>query len=829
MYLTETLKNTIEVLNDIYDTGNSSIFTFLKLAWDLFKEAFIYTITFQWINDFIKLPILIPHESNSILGDHIFPQPSDLSLVPSGDGSDNFISGFLNCCFLYLPFAPVQFIWLRRVIVDGPWAGIAATVGIIFGNLSLLGFCLFGFRDIINIWFGFEPLSYFLGIWLIFMIIFQMTQKPFKIIKKDQKKELLMICVINFALVWTDQPGLYQLLGNLTFHTGISPLDITESVSYFYGIVLGSLFWPALISFGIVQFGYFFPRITKYPYSVWIRGFNIFCLVGCITLALTSFPYYGFDYLFANPLGFISQDKIWEDLRLPLLKTDTGDANKGRLGEKSSYASVDTDFSLFDRAYYGGGPFVEFNIESLNYKKEYAWRSRFDRLSSRNLTRGGGLLAKYLQIDDTPNIESIKKESETLQPVKKKIESTEEIVTSESDSDSETQNFFDSYEDLEDLITRFIEDYAAEANIEDPEVPDLPDEQMIHFSAFSEIAKYGFDLFSMFEAVELDPFDQPLAAELKEKYSANFIYRFLVHFDISNFLKRQPYKLTSKEEISLFENRLALGEYYNTLRSYSNLGLDEEPGQSLFCGPKSYVNRIYNQQFKGTLKIVERLFSIHLDNDENIPKLPEWEIPDLKDSKRDSSILKFDQPLYKKSFLKKNPLVHEQALEQSSQQAADSSPFVQETAPLPFFAGWDNDQRKFIITNRLLTRQTSPLLKNDKIAFTTWPVTEEVLRNSPHLNRLFRTREETKESADDLFKYAEPLMEEDTIIYEKLPNIIQRVELKNTEKLQTSLAPTRGGFIWAGNEPLKFQIFSKIQLPNWFPKANTKPQVPRQS
>ena len=148
---------------------------------------------------------------------------------------------------------------------------------------------------------------------------------------------------------------------------------------------------------------------------------------------------------------------------------------------------------------------------------------------------------------------------------------------------------------------------------------------------------------------------------------------------------------------------------------------------------------------------------------------------------------------------------------------------------MPFFAGWDNDQRKFIITNRLLTRQSSPLLKSDKIAFTTWPVTEEVLRNSPHLSRLFRTREEISFSGDDLFKYAEPLMEEDTIIYEKLPNIVQRVELKNTEKLQTSLAPTRGGFIWAGNEPLKFQIFSKIQLPNWFPKANTKPQVPRQS
>ena len=48
-------------------------------------------------------------------------------------------------------------------------------------------------------------------------------------------------------------------------------------------------------------------------------------------------------------------------------------------------------------------------------------------------------------------------------------------------------------------------------------------------------------------------------------------------------------------------------------------------------------------------------------------------------------------------------------------------------------------------------------------------------------------------------------MEENTIIYETLPNIVRRVDLKTSEKLNTSLIPLRGGFVWPGNLPLKFK------------------------
>ena len=121
------------------------------------------------------------------------------------------------------------------------------------------------------------------------------------------------------------------------------------------------------------------------------------------------------------------------------------------------------------------------------------------------------------------------------------------------------------------------------------------------------------------------------------------------------------------------------------------------------------------------------------------------------------------------------------------------------------------------LMSRTLTSQNK---KN--FQFTTWPVTEKALKMNPLLSRLYRTYDEMKKagSADDVFKYAEPQMEEESLIYDKLPNIVQRIEMKN--KLQMSLAPKRGGFIWSGNEPLKFkftQLSQQLQtLQKWFKK-----------
>ena len=71
--LAETLKNTIEVLNEIYEVQNSGSglqwALFLKLSWNIFLDCMSYIFTLQWINDFIKLPIFLPQESESVFSD----------------------------------------------------------------------------------------------------------------------------------------------------------------------------------------------------------------------------------------------------------------------------------------------------------------------------------------------------------------------------------------------------------------------------------------------------------------------------------------------------------------------------------------------------------------------------------------------------------------------------------------------------------------------------------------------------------------------------------------------------------------------------------------
>nr|YP_009519599.1 hypothetical protein Ycf1 [Udotea argentea]AYC65539.1 hypothetical protein Ycf1 [Udotea argentea] len=842
----ETTKNIIEFLNEIYEIQNPGLLqgmAFFKFVLNILKDWTIYILTFQWILDFVQYPISAAAENIfSGLFHNLFNQssPQNLNFVPFDtnhyEDSFSFFSGFFNCLFFYLSLSPVQLIWLRRTIINGKWAGWAASIGLICGNLSFLGFCLFGVRDFIDIWFGLEPLSYFFGIFLIFSVIFELTYQPLKIYKKSQKTELFKICLINFLLVWTDQPGIYQFFGNLSISTGISPLDVADAkiIFYFLGSFIGSICWTVLISFIVFRFGLFFPRLTgyRYTYSIWIRGFNHFCLVGCITLALTTLPFYGFGYLFANPLGFCSQDSI----SFSKLKADTTDVIKGRLGEKSSYGSVDTDLSIFDRARYGCGSIVEFNIESLNYKEEYAWRSRVDRTSSQSLSKpkAGGLLDQYLTTNLGPVEEALKKqrrEKKQMERIRKK-KNINFHIEDEPNLFPITASFIESNDYL---IERFVEDYTAEANEEDKEVPDLPNEKMIVFSAFSEIARYGFEVFSIFEVPDFDPLDEELANEIKQKYSENLVYRFLVNFDISNFMKRQPYKLSSTDEIELFKKRIALNEYYDTLRSYSKLPFDF---QSLFCGPKSYSNRVYNQQFQGTLKILDRMFSTHLEKEENIPDLPEInKVEEKKEENilKEPSVLKFDQPLYKKNFEKKNPLLHEQLMEYLPllSEEIDSVPFLQEGKPLPLFIGWNPEKRKFILTNRFLTRKkaltsiklpnrtfrqsfgTKPSeLKKIRNKFTTWPVDNKTLHANLSLSRLYTNINDSDLihlDIDDLFKYAEPLMEEENIIYENLPTLVKKIELKNPEKMQNSLAPTRGGFLWPGNIPIKFKMKDKLR------------------
>ena len=173
MSLLTFIKDYTEVINNVYDlnSGNLSymqaFFTTIHFLAENFKNLIIYLITFQWLRDFIYLPIIIPQMATIHLKEIFIrdlPSLNYFSFIEQPLNIHNkFLLGILNSFFISLPFSVSHLISLRRLIVQGLPAGIFAAFGTIFGQILFLIFVLFGFRFGIINWFSFEPYSYLIG------------------------------------------------------------------------------------------------------------------------------------------------------------------------------------------------------------------------------------------------------------------------------------------------------------------------------------------------------------------------------------------------------------------------------------------------------------------------------------------------------------------------------------------------------------------------------------------------------------------------------------------------------------------------------------------
>ncbi len=205
----------------------------------------------------------------------------------------------------------------------------------------------------------------------------------------------------------------------------------------------------------------------------------------------------------------------------------------------------------------------------------------------------------------------------------------------------------------------------------------------------------------------------PIKNIIKRKYFFNPVYRGLLQTDIDNFLARQPatYKLAPNQEYHLFNKRKVLQRYYNWLRYYQPF---EKMIQLRYQIPdsKSFVDRVYHQQFKGTLKITRRLFKVSFDEQINPDK---------------TGILSYDQLLYNDLNEQENPFLHEELLDTrlkntTSQEnwleklefnnyinaeksnSPEKSPFIEESHSPPIYAAWDSEKRGFVVTNRFTVK-----------------------------------------------------------------------------------------------------------------------------
>lgn len=186
----------------------------------------------------------------------------------------------------------------------------------------------------------------------------------------------------------------------------------------------------------------------------------------------------------------------------------------------------------------------------------------------------------------------------------------------------------------------------------------------------------------------------PVKNAIKKRYFLNHLYKSLLQIDIDTFLARQPahHKLAENQEFQLFQKRQMLQRYYNWLRCYRPV----EKMMSLHLqipDSRSFVDRVYHQQFKGTLKIARRLFKITFDSSQNPEK---------------RRVLSYDQLLYNDLSPRENPYLHEELLTQPGKTVGadcfSCQPFLEESNSSPTYAGWDPVLRRFVVTNRFVIK-----------------------------------------------------------------------------------------------------------------------------
>ena len=801
MSFVTTIRDYVEILNTISSSlgNNFTINNFiLESFFYIFKTLqcwLIYLISFHWIHDFTLLPISLPQLSSAIFKESFFletPSKIFFEFLEIPDLNQNkFILGFFNSFFLSLPLSIVHILSIRRLLIQGVPSGIYSIGGYIIGQMFFITLTIFGIRQIIIPWFTLEPLNYILGVILIFRIVYSMTQENLKELNGWFLPQYKNYFLTSLLLGWCEQSSIYQYLGNLTLSSNVTILESFSSNSsissffthfiYIFGIFLGFIFFTFIWGLVFLQIKNWCILYTPLFLSSFIQVINKTSFVIALALSLSSIPFYGFDYLVTGPLGFVSQDSVFKNTLFD--QYNVKDSIGVVSGPATQNKDVEVDVSSFDRGRYLLSLDIPqpLSFEELNYRGEFDWTARYDKLSGISDSKTGLFtLAKVFKKQKINQLENKSNLQQNLGFNNLLVEKRENFDLNFLESDPQ-------------ILQRFTDWY------------DIIDEE----SENAELAKPYRELYNVSFPTDYlrndSVIEKDIEQKIKDKYYSNPVYKNLLCLDIDFFLNRQPqkFKLNAIQELDLYTKRRMLESYYDSLRQYAQLPYSEVFDE-FFDGAKSFSNKVYNQQFKGTLRSVRRLFSLTPNpqglNDENI-----------------QTILKFDQPLYKFSEKQQFSPYHEELINESKNTKNESS--LKNTILIkPLYAGWDESLRKFVITNKFLPRtiasykvnidtetsgqfsQTSIKKKGQKIKFTAWPLSSQKIvdqRNEQDIP--YTTLFDTKN------KETEQIFSEN---FSTLPSNIESFKRKQPQTQQPKdvfdfLAPKRGGFIWPGNSKFK--------------------------
>ncbi len=795
MSLVAAIRDYIDVINSTYDTlpldGKLQTLLVPTVTYILgsLKYATLYVASFQWLRDLVYLPLIVPKLTLSAVREVWYPFENPALnfftfLETPAFRNNSFLVGLLNSFFACLPISAGHILSGRRLLVQGIPAGLAAGSGMILGQWWFVACVVMGIRPLLVPWLALEPFNYLLGLGLLVNIVYRIThERRIRVVRWDDKRELLQYFLTSLLLSWCEQTSLFQYLGNVTLDTGTTLLDtfstsslgsnaLPMEVCYVGGLLVGSCVFSVLFALLALALRGVWLRWRAVTSSRLTNQLNTFFLVSLVGLSFASVPYYGMDYLLSNRIGFLSQDTALEKT---FFTPATMDDTTGKMGIMSDNKSFDTDVSTFDRGLYlqQHKP-VPQSFEDLNYQGEYAWTKRYGKYVRHLVKRKAPSVWSTLlkRIGENDNLRLAKANDQDpkqrrTQGVINAIDGGRGVDRSGDDPTRSPHLKALENDAVRGLHSSFLEEtgqWLPSAEV----ASDLESEGHLQENTSDVAERLNEDnetenqFLSMFETglspLFINYVPEPSAFEqrLKKRFAENPLYSLLLRVDIDSFLNRQPksHSLSATEEETLFHKRNILGQYYDTLREY-NLLQNWDHFQTLYHGSKSFSNRVYNQQFKGTLRVVRRLFSMtprSQPESSREQKLRVRDDPSLSSTHNlnERRVLKYDQPLFyqpkgmsqnvvgsmrrgqtpnssegpfiegppgfgapQRTQQKQNPQedgdegaifnLHEE-LTPYKEFVQDISPFVEATQSRPLYAGWDEELRKLVVTNRSLGR-----------------------------------------------------------------------------------------------------------------------------
>jgi hypothetical protein len=416
--LIPSIKDYVEVVHKLIETDSNfavhsyydfgSVFTFIILTG---KNCLQNFLTFQWFQNFWSIPTIVPDVASSLISevsvfDGYFKNTQTFLESPFSYGNQNFFVyclekftiGFLNSLFLCFPTSIAHIITLRRFVMQGLEAGFISGLGTIVGNIVWIGSILFGFRFFVIPWISLDLFRYFLGFLLIVKYMWDSSRERRMVLEDFSKYKIFFL---TFLLSFTEQTTIYPFISNLSFGSDSTLLESfpTESFSqftfvhccYLLGLLLGSL--------SLLQFTCWFWENPAFQIYMWFlssfqiqknispvngpKFVNFIFLYLTMICAIANFSYFGLDYTLTNPLGFVHEDRLFEQkafLETAFLNSKASDRNtrrnRGRHGRRERWKRRIRKYRTFDASLYDQGIYDLFTIEDLNYGFDRFWLRR---------------------------------------------------------------------------------------------------------------------------------------------------------------------------------------------------------------------------------------------------------------------------------------------------------------------------------------------------------------------------------------------------------------------------------------------------------------------